>query len=284
MAGVTIPQTEVVEIRSQRAEADYQLWIGHPVAGLRPLPDEPLPVLWVLDGNLFFGTAIESARLMYQLFQELPPMLVVGVAYDTDQPAVQSELRSRDFTPTADAGFGAMSASVPGAPEPTLPPDRRLGRARQFLDFLTAEAMPLIESRYPVAPGRHVLFGSSLGGLFVLYALLRDPRRFEAYVSVSPALWWDDARLMRDLANAPPDLAPTQSVFLASGGLEEPDDMPMLAAFKMITNMRAFSDQLRSQVPSGVRIDSQVLERETHTSVVSIGLTRGLRFVFPRRP
>ncbi|NNF26294.1 MAG: alpha/beta hydrolase [Gemmatimonadetes bacterium] len=282
MASVTIPHSEVLDIQSQRAEGGYQLWVARPVAGLRPLPPDPLPVLWVLDGNLFFGTAVESTRLMFQLFQELPPMWVVGVAYDTDQPAVQAELRARDFTPTGDAGFGAMPANLPGASEPTLPPDRRLGRAKQFLDFLTEEAIPMVEERYAVAPGRHVLFGSSLGGLFVLYALLKATSRFQAYLSVSPGLWWDDARLLGALADNPPALTPVQSVFLAAGGLEEHAEIPMLARFKMITNMEAFAEGLRSETPSGVRVDSQVLEGETHTSVVPAGLTRGLRFVFAR--
>lgn len=282
MASVTIPHTEVVHIQSQHAEAAYQLWVAHPVAGLMPLPGDPLPVLWVLDANLFFGTAVESTRLMHQLFQELPPILVVGVAYDTDQPAIQSELRARDFTPTKDAGFGAMARNLPGAPEPTLPPDRRLGRADRFLDFLAGEAIPLVEERYAVDPGRHTLFGSSLGGLFVLHALLRDPERFEAYVSVSPAIWWDDSMLLTELSKHPPELARTQSVFLASGGLEERADIPMLASFKMVTNMRAFADLLRSAAPSGTRIESRVLEGETHTSVVPVGLTRGLRFAFGR--
>ena len=284
MTLVTIPETEVLEIHSDRADADYQLWIARPVAGHRPLPEAPLPVLWVLDANLFFGTAVESARLMHQLFHELPPMLVVGVGYDTTSPAVQAELRARDFTPTADSGFGPMAQNLPGAPAPTLPPDRRLGRAPEFLNFLTAEALPLVEERYRVDPEQHVLFGSSLGGLFVLYALLQGAPRFARYIAVSPALWWDGGKVLQELAEEPDTLRRTRSAFLAAGGLEERADLPMLASFRMITNTRECGERLRRSVSDDARVEVQVLEGETHTTVVPVGLTRGLRFTFGGQP
>jgi pimeloyl-ACP methyl ester carboxylesterase len=39
------------------------------------------------------------------------------------------------------------------------------------------------------------LFGTSLGGLFALYALLTDPASFDRYVIGSPAIWWDGEML-----------------------------------------------------------------------------------------
>ncbi|MDH3223681.1 MAG: hypothetical protein OEO23_08190, partial [Gemmatimonadota bacterium] len=110
MGSVTIPRTHVLDMESTHAEAHYQLWVAEPVAGVRPLPPGPRSVLWVLDANLFFGTAVEATRIMHQLFGELPPLLVVGVAYDTEDPVLQAELRVRDFTPTSDAGFASMTA------------------------------------------------------------------------------------------------------------------------------------------------------------------------------
>lgn len=281
-AEVTIPHTQVFDMHSEYADADYQIWVAEPVAGVMPLPPGPRQVLYVLDANLFFGTAVEMSRLMSQLYGELPPLLVVGVGYATDQPAIQAELRARDFTPTADAGFGAIARSLPGAPEPTLPEGRRLGRAPEFLDFLTREVQPFVEDRFSVSDNGSTLFGSSLGGLFTLYALLERPEAFDAYIAASPAIWWDGGSLLSleaEVARSRDDL--DARVFLAVGGGEERADIPQLAAFKMISNLQTFAEQLNERGYGSLALDTFVPEGESHTSVVPVALTRGLRFAYP---
>lgn len=188
---VTIPNTEVHVIHSDPIAADFEIWIARPMAGVMPLPDAPRKVLYLLDANLFFGSAVEMTRIMSQLYAELPPIVVVGIAYPTSDPGLQAELRARDFTPTADAGFATPVLSVPGAREPSLPEGERLGGAARFLKFLLDEVRPLVEELVDVEEGGSTLFGSSLGGLFVLYTLFEDPMAFDAYVAVSPAIWWD---------------------------------------------------------------------------------------------
>ncbi len=282
MTLVTIPHTSVHDLYSTHAEAKYQLWIAEPVAGMFPFPPGPRRVLYVLDANLFFGTAVDMTRIMSQLYGELPPLLVVGIAYDTDSPVLQGELRARDFTPTADAGFGDQPPRMRGPmPEPTLPEGRRLGRAPHFLDFLTKEVRPYVESRYDVLPGGSTLFGSSLGGLFAVHALLERPDSFDAYIAVSPALWWDHAALLKreeELASGRTDLATT--LFLAVGSGEERADIPMLASFRMISNLQALAEQLRRRAFPSLDLETFVAEGESHTSVVPVALTRGLRHVF----
>lgn len=283
---VTIPHTQVFDLHSERADADFQLWVAEPVAGVMPLPPGPRQVLYVLDANLFFGTAVEMSRLMAQLYGELPPLLVVGIAYATTNPAVQAELRARDFTPSTDAGFGAMARSLPGAPEPTLPEGQRLGRAPEFLDFLVDEVQPFIEMRFDVSDRGSTLFGSSLGGLFTLYTLLHRPEAFDAYVAVSPAIWWDGAALLKresDVAEATDDLV--AKVFLAVGGQEERAEVPQLAPFRMISNLQTFGERLRGRGYPSLVLDIFIPDGESHTSVVPLALTRGLRWVHrPRLP
>ncbi len=279
---VTIPHTSVHTLHSAHADADFQLWIAEPVAGMFPFPPGPRRVLYVLDANLFFGTAVEMTRIMSQLYGELPPLLVVGIAYDTDSPVLQGELRARDFTPTANAGFGAQSPAMRGVmPAPSLPEGRRLGRAPQFLDFLTKEVSQYVESRYDILPGGSTLFGSSLGGLFAVHTLLERPDSFDAYIAVSPALWWDDTALLKreeELAAQRRDLAST--LFLAVGSGEERADIPMLASFRMISNLRALAEQLRGRAFPSLDLETFEADGESHTSVVPVALTRGLRYVF----
>jgi len=193
-SAVTIPHTTRVPVHSEHVGADFEIWIAEagtpppPMPGAPDRPSSPPRVLYVLDANLFFGTAVESTRLMSQLFGELPPTLVVGVAYPTDEFRVAGELRNRDLTPTADAGMGSPP---PGVPDPLLPEEERMGHADRFLDFLTDEVKPLVADHHEGQGRRSILFGSSLGGLFATYALLQRPGAFDAYIAASPALWWD---------------------------------------------------------------------------------------------
>jgi predicted alpha/beta superfamily hydrolase len=121
-----------------------------------------------------------------------------------------------------------------------------------------------------------------LGGLFALYALLSRPGCFESYIATSPAIWWDEDLLLRledDRAGA--DLH--GRLVLAVGGLEEHPDIPMLASFKMVTNVQRMAERLAGRKHS-LEVTSFILEGESHTSVVPVGLTRGLRTLLGRRP
>jgi len=282
---VVIPSTEVFDIHSDRTDADFQIWVASPVPGAVPMPEVLRKTLFVLDANLFFGTAVEMTRLMSQLYGELPPLLVVGIGYDTDAPAVQAELRARDFTPTADSGFGDRMKSMPGAREPTLPEGRRLGGAAEFLGFLTEEVVPFIHKRYDNMGETSVLFGSSLGGLFALYAMLERPEAFDAYLAVSPAIWWDNGFILgreEELAHSREDLP--ARLFLSVGGNEEHEKLPALAPFRMVSNVQRFAQQVLARGYGSLDLATLVADGESHTTVVPVALTRGLRHLLGPRP
>ena len=206
-------------------------------------------MLYVLDANLCFGTAVEMTRRMHKLYGELPPLLVVGIAYPTDNGFLQGALRNRDFTPSADAGFTAMAASLPKSVQ-SFQIEPPMGGADGFLRFLQAEVKPFVASRFDVAAENSTIFGSSLGGLFVTYALLSAPESFDNFIAVSPSLWWDDEMMFcleadqaeKSRSNSQRDRQ--AKVFLAVGELEEMPEIPMLARFKTVTNVRRMADQL----------------------------------------
>jgi len=161
-----------------------------------------------------------------------------------------------------------------------------MGGADAFLRFLREEALPFISERYPTAAEGRTIFGSSLGGLFVSYALLEAPDVFDNFIAVSPALWWDDERIFDVEATGAAgreDLS--ASVIVAVGAQEESPDIPMLARFKMITNARRLVDQLSRRDHPSLDVQIDVLEGESHTSVVPVALTRSLRTLLaPRVP
>jgi predicted alpha/beta superfamily hydrolase len=62
---------------------------------------------------------------------------------------------------------------------------------------------PFIDSRYRTLPHDSGLGGSSLGGLLTMYLGLRYPVVFDRLAVMSPSVWWDERRLLADVAAAP---------------------------------------------------------------------------------
>ena len=267
---VSLPGTEIHTLHAEQIGQDFELWIAHPQAGFTPIQPGSTRILYVLDANLFFGTAVEMTRLMHKLFGELPPFLVVGIAYPTENSFHQSALRTRDFTPSEATGLAGSFPQMPGVPrvEPAM------GGAASFLAFLEQDVKPYVQARFNASEEGSILFGSSLGGLFVTYALLNAPASFDNYIAVSPALWWNNDELLSsemDIFSIRAGYSP--QVFFGVGSLEESSNIPGLTAFKMITNAR----NMASQLPDDIDVRFEVIDGETHTSVVSVALTRGLR-------
>ena len=71
---------------------------------------------------------------------------------------------------------------------------------------------------------------------------------------------------------------------LAVGGLEESPRIPMLAQFKMVTNVHRLEERLGSDAYPTLQLSKFVFEGESHTSVVPVALTRGLRTIFSAGP
>jgi predicted alpha/beta superfamily hydrolase len=277
---VTIPHSHRHVLASKHVGRKIEVWVAEPVAGPVPLPEGPRAVLYVLDGDLFFGTAVETSRLMSQLYGELPPLLVVGIAYG-EEPSLQGQLRTRDFTPSADPGYDRMAAAIPGF-EPLLPEGSRMGGADRFLAFVREELQPFVAERYDVAPGESAVYGSSLGGLFAAYTLLRAPETFSRYLIASPALWWNGDEVLtlaEDLERK--DLG--ARVYLAAGSREEDPAVPMLASYKLVTNTRELARRLEAKNLPSLRLTVDVLEGETHTSAVPVSMARGLRAAYGGR-
>ncbi|MCY3545493.1 MAG: alpha/beta hydrolase-fold protein [Gemmatimonadetes bacterium] len=133
--------------------------------------DETYPVVYLLDGPSHFHHTTGTARFLARNGR-MPGVIVVAIA-NTD--------RTRDMSPPIQSDAG--------------PPRPGTGGADNFLEFISGELMPFIDERYRTRPYA-ILIGHSLGGLFANHALVHRPDVFNAYVSISPSLWWDEQRLV----------------------------------------------------------------------------------------
>lgn len=156
------------------------------------------PVVYLLDGGITFPMLSGYYRYL-QLANDVPEMIIVGISYGADDWQAGNN-RGHDFTaPSAEA--------------------EHYGGAENFAQVFTQQFFPLIEQRYSVEPKQRTIFGQSLGGQFVLYALLNQPQMFWGYIASNPALHRN-----LDLFLAIPPSKPSKRrprVFVSSGELDD---------------------------------------------------------------
>ena len=290
---VSLPNTEIRTIRSKHIDQEFRLLVARPF--VRPGTASKFPVIYLLDADMSFPLARQVA-LSLQSGQELPPVLIVGIGYPGGLREGM-QLRTRDYTPTADPVFTKYaerwggSGSSPGSS----------GRAADFLRFLREELKPFIEADYPVDPGDSTIFGVSFGGLFATYTLLTEPDTFQRYVIGSPSLWWDGRAIFETeaaFAKGHQDLP--ARVFIAAGGREtaeheeaalakipEEQRRPMLefqeaigGGAQMIEVIEPFVDRLSKRGYPSLDLSLYIFPDETHASVPPMTLSRGLKVVF----
>lgn len=129
-----------------------------PAAAASVRPAEPLPVLVLLDGEMW-QPGLGVATLLDNLIDDglVPPMAaVLPDALDADTR--WAELTCKDA----------------------------------FVGFLRDELLPWASTRLPLTadPARTVVAGQSLGGLTAAYAAVVAPERFGAALSQSGSFWW----------------------------------------------------------------------------------------------
>ena len=163
-----IPLGEQVTISSVILGEDRPVLIYTP-PGYASRQDS-LPVMYLLDGDTHL---LHTAGITEFLARNglMPEMLIVALP-NTD--------RTRDLTPQ------------PAEPVSRFP---TAGGADAFLAFISDELQPAIEQQYRTVPHR-VLVGHSFGGLFAFHAWMTRPEVFDAYIAISPSLWWDNKGLL----------------------------------------------------------------------------------------
>ena len=209
-------------------------------AGYR-LTQSSYPVLIITDGVAHFYHATASVDFL-STAGRIPQMIVVGI------PNVD---RRRDLTPTH------------------IEERETSGGGDAFLKFIEEELIPHIDQHYRTQPYR-VFFGHSLGGMLAVHALVTRPDMFNAYISASPYLQYDDEHVIDEaegILEGKPDLG--NSLFLTVGN--EPE---YLAPLKRLTGMFEKSDD------TGLRWEYVVMEDDDHMSTPLKSIYRGLEMIF----
>lgn len=81
-----MPGSEVRVIRSMSTDTDYQISVALPYH-YDDDPDKVWPVIYLLDGNLYFGLVVDMVRAMnirVDFCNELPDAFIVGIGYSIE--------------------------------------------------------------------------------------------------------------------------------------------------------------------------------------------------------
>ncbi|MBU0494968.1 MAG: hypothetical protein KKA73_17480 [Chloroflexi bacterium] len=240
-------------LQSAEVGDQYKIHVSLP-GGYDPDASPGYHVVYLLDGDWYFDGADRwmtkggVAKIAADLrnLGAMPPVIVVGVGYAGDNK------RERDLYED---------------------PDR-------FYAFIRSELVPLIDDEYNTvsSPEGRILVGHSLGGYFVMYALLAhevpDPL-FRDYIAVSG----DYTSYERKLFAAEQDLYDR----LGSGALSGVN--LYLAAGSneygwVINSNREMAQRLGSRNYTGFRLEFTAYGTHDHYTIVGPAIRSGLRWLF----
>lgn len=159
------------------------------------------PVIYMQDGQNLFDpeTSYAGDWSLLDTLEDLGtkhPAIIVGI------PNLGHD-RLKEYSPFDDAVRG-------------------IGEGVGYLRWLVDTVKPMIDTRFHTLPGRRhtVVGGSSMGGLFALYAVLAGAATFGSAWVMSPALWYADDAIFRWLRRQP---GPVGNIYLDVGLLEGAD-------------------------------------------------------------
>lgn len=209
------------------------------------------PVIYLTDGQTQGRHTANTVQALAQVGR-MPELIVVSVG-NTD--------RTRDLTPTRNTSEDAAGEA------PRFPTS---GGAAKFISFFETELIPEIETKYRTSPYR-VFAGHSFGGMFALEMLYSRPRLFNAWISVSPTVWWDNKyplRQAKEFVAATPELRSTL----------------ILAVGREVPQMNTTFDELKAffakKKPKGLEVHSFYYPDDDHTSVPIPAHYAALRTLF----
>jgi uncharacterized protein len=240
---------------------DYRITIGLPDS-YEADPAQRYPVLYVTDGYWDYKLLKSIVGgLVYD--KVIPEVILVGIGYAGEAPEY-GRLRRWDLTPVRDSREDDANLGDSG-------------HAAEFLDVLEKEIIPYVEKRTRADPSYRVLGGSSLGGLFALYAMFTKPALFNAYIAPSPAVAYAAGWLLGyEQAFARSSKPLTARLYLTAAEKEQP---------WYVHAVKKFDAQLRARAYPGLTYEFRVIDGEGHSGTKPESFNRGVRFALaPRAP
>jgi hypothetical protein len=279
----------VIDFTSKVNGRAYRLFVSIPTR--RPVPPAGHAVLYLIDGNLHFGIAVDTARIQACWPDVIDPV-VVGIGYPTDSVSTALDRRMIDLTtPISDERL--KKGFIAKMPRPT----EGFGGMDNYFRVIEEEVKPRVEAMVAINRQEQVLMGHSLGGLTTLHALFRHTATFQQFVAISPSIWFNDCAVLAHEAAFSDQVRSGQvkaRALISVGGLEstfrfvaglpagEQDFRDMTEECRMVPNTTELGDRLAALASPGFHVETVVHEGDDHNMVPPAGIARGVRFAFRR--
>ncbi|MEK4425207.1 alpha/beta hydrolase [Solibacillus sp. FSL K6-1523] len=246
--------THVVKtMRHPLLQTAYRMTIAIPK---EPAPREGYPVLYVLDGNAYGGLFENIVTLQSRRTEKtgVPLSVIVSIGYEKEE--VFNSLRVYDFTPQSE---------VVNLPEhPSGKPWPISGGAENFLEILK-EVKEIVRQLIKVDEEKQLIFGHSLGGLFLVHMLVRETKLFSHYFICSPSLWWNQEQVLQEALQIP---TLECRIFIA---------VERESKHKMYENACSLFRHLEALRLQSVKFHAP--PDENHMSIVPTSISQALRFL-----
>ncbi|WP_228853404.1 alpha/beta hydrolase-fold protein [Aegicerativicinus sediminis] len=215
--------------------------------------DTAYPVIYLLDGRTHF---LHTSGITDFLAggSRMPAAIVV---------AIENTNRTRDLTPEQTIIDNDESNVIQGS-----------GGADNFLKFIETELMPEINKTYSPAP-YNILIGHSFGGLFATYAFLNKPKLFQAYIALSPSLWFNDQNLSKNMKPFFDKYNKERIRYYMTIGNE--GGTMLGGVYKLIGE---FEDHSEKHPETNIKYKFEPMFTETHGTIPHRGTYNGLEFIF----
>ncbi len=212
-----------------------------------PRSPEKYEMIYVMDAE--WSTKIVSNIHQFLAIDFMPANIIVGVNHT---PSGKENMRGRDFTPTKN------------------PDNGNSGGADLFLSFLKNELIPYINKKYKNA-GVNTYIGSSLGGLFGMYAMMKEPKLFNSWLLADPSFWYDHGFMKKMVADHFDDLRDIPLTLLITGREGESFQEMGIADMDSI---------LKAKATSSLHWQVNKYSGETHNVMIFRTTYDGLKFTY----
>ena len=250
------PPSEVVIIHSKILNEDRKVYIHCPKLDSADL-NKRFPVLYLMDGDNHFELLAQYVDYLSRPdVSAMPKIIVIGIS---------NTKRTRDLTPT--------NSILDYEGKPNSSSYELSGGNDFFLRFIETELMPVINKNYNTGPYK-IFAGHSFGGISSINCMLTHPDMFDAYVAVSPSLWWDNEYLLKMTNKKLKNGSTLNKMFFYSDGNEGGDN----SAFHK--SLLKLNSTIAKKKLKGLDYRYKHYPTETHMTEPVVAYFDALRFIF----
>lgn len=277
-----------IDFHSDIRQRDYRLLVSIPN---KPAPNEGHPVVYLIDGNLHFGIAVDTMRIQ-ACWPDTRDAVIVGIGYPTDSVADALALRMDDLT----TPLREPMASTPWFRK-MPPPPHGYGKMDDYLRMVDEEIKPRVAEIVNVDTSDQTLMGHSLGGLTALHALFRRTASFQHFVAIAPSIWFNHREILDHEAGFVARVRGGEvsaRALISVGELESTLRYPAVGADKlpaskadfqemveycrMVPNTQELGARLAAEQRPGFTVQTVIHMGDDHNMVPPAGIARGIRF------